>query len=36
MEKYKKFKESIMQFDLNNATPLQAMQFLSKLKEELE
>ena len=35
-EKYEKIKRIITQVDINDMTPLQAIQFLAKIKEELE
>ena len=35
-EKYKKIQRIITQADLNNMTPIQAIQFLAKIKDELE
>jgi DNA mismatch repair protein MutS len=34
-EKYEKIKRIIWQADVNNMTPLQAIQFLAKIKDEL-
>ena len=35
-EKYEKIKRIITQMDINTMTPIQAIQFLAKIKEELE
>jgi DNA mismatch repair protein MutS len=35
-EKYEKIQRIITQADLNNMTPIQAIQFLAKIKDELE
>jgi hypothetical protein len=35
-EKYEKVQRILSQADLDNMTPLQALQFLAKVKEELE
>ncbi|GHV25613.1 hypothetical protein FACS1894176_04550 [Bacteroidia bacterium] len=35
-EKYEKVQRILSQADVNNMTPLQALQFLAKVKEELE
>ena len=35
-EKYEKIKRLIMQVDINETTPLQSIQFLAKIKDELE